>query len=108
MQLRAENGELVGLPYINVFTGEYGQQRAAIIEKYANVPVANYVNFIDAGVAVRGEPPVAAQELYEELGQVLQQVLAAPNPDIKALLDASAEGFQVGVLDVINAESAGR
>ncbi|MFN2284590.1 MAG: extracellular solute-binding protein [Anaerolineae bacterium] len=108
VQLRAENGELVGLPYINVFTGEYGQQRAAIIEKYANVPVANYANFIDAGVAVRGEPPVAAQELYEELGQVLQQVLAAPNPDIKALLDASAEGFQVGVLDVINAESAGR
>jgi len=108
VQLRAKNGELVGLPYINVFTGEYGQQRAAIIEKYANVPVANYANFIDAGVAVRGEPPVAAQELYDELGQVLQQVLAAPNPDIKALLDASAESFQARVLDVINAESVER
>jgi multiple sugar transport system substrate-binding protein len=108
VQLRAENGELVGLPYINVFTGEYGQQRAAIIEKYANVPVANYVDFINAGVAVRGEPPVAAQELYEELGQVLQQVLAAPSPDIKKLLDTSAESFQARILDVINAESAGR
>lgn len=108
IRLRSEHGELVGLPYINVLTGEYGQQRAAIIEKYANVPVANYANFINAGVAVRGEPPVAAQELYEELGQILQQVLAAPNPDIKALLDASAESFQAGVLDVINAESAER
>jgi len=108
VQLQAGHGELVGLPYINIFTGEYGQQRAAIIEKYANVPVANYANYIHAGVAVRGEPPVAAQELYEELGQVLRQVLAAPTPDIKALLDASSASFQARVLDVINAESAGR
>jgi len=108
VQLQAEHGELVGLPYINFFTGEYGQQRAAIIEQYANVPVANYANFIHAGVAVRGEPPVAVQELYEELGQVLYQVLAAPNPNIKALLDASAASFQMRVLDVINAEGAGR
>ena len=107
VQLQAEHDELVGLPYINLFTGEYGQQRAAIVEKYANVPVANYTDFINAGVAVRGEPPVAEQELYEELGQLLQQVLAAPNPDIKALLDASAADFQVRVLDVVNAESAG-
>ncbi len=104
VQLQAENGDLVGLPYINVFTGEYGQQRAAIIEKYANVPAANYANFINAGVAVRGEPSVAATELYEELGQVLRQILAAPSPDIKALLDASAASFQTRVLDAINAE----
>ncbi len=102
VQLQAEHGELVGLPYINVFTGEYGQQRAAIIEKHANVPVANYANFINSGVTVRGEPPVAAQELYEELGLLLQQVLAAPTPDIKALLDASVSSFQTRVLDVIN------
>lgn len=106
VQLQVEHGELVGLPYINLFTGDYGQQRAAIVEKYANVPVANYANFINAGIAVRGEPPVAAQELYEELGQVLQQVLAAPNSNIKTLLDASAASFQARVLDVINAESA--
>ncbi len=105
VQLQAGHGELVGLPYINIFTGEYGQQRAAIVEKYANVPVANYANFIHAGVAVRGEPPVAAQELYEELGRVLQQVLAAPNSNIKTLLDASAASFQVRVLDVINAKN---
>ncbi len=104
VQLQAANGELVGLPYINVFAGEYGQQRAAIIEQYANVPVANYADFINAGVAVRGGPPIATQELYEELGQVLRQVLAAPNPNIKALLDASAASFQARVLDVINAE----
>jgi multiple sugar transport system substrate-binding protein len=103
VQLQAENGELVGLPYINVFTGEYGQQRAAIIAQYANVPVANYADFINAGVVVRGEPPVAAQELYDELGLVLQQVLAAPNANIKALLDASAESFQMRVLNVVNA-----
>lgn len=108
VQLQAEHGELVGLPYINLFSGEYGQQRAAIVEKYANVPVANYANFIHTGVAVRGEPPIAAQELYEELGQVLRQILAAPDPNIKALLDASAAGFQVRVLDVINAEGEGR
>lgn len=108
VQLQAEHGELVGLPYINLFSGEYGQQRAAIVEKYANVPVANYANFIHTGVAVRGEPPIAAQELYEELGQVLRQVLAAPEPNIKALLDASAAGFQARVLDVINAEGAER
>ncbi len=108
VQLQAEHGELVGLPYINVFTGEYGQQRAAIIEKYANVPVANYVNFINAGVAVRGEPPVAVQELYDELGQVLRQILATPSPNIQALLDASAAGFQARVLDVINANGTGR
>lgn len=103
VKLQAESGALVGLPYLNVFTGEYGQQRAAIIEKYANVPVANYTNFIHSGVAVRGEPSVAATELYDELGRVLRQVLAAPSPDIKALLDASAVGFQTRVLDVINA-----
>ena len=50
-------------------------------------------------------PPVAAQELYEELGQVLRQVLATPNPDIRALLDASVVRFQSQVLDVINAEN---
>ncbi len=103
VRLQAEHGELVGLPYINLFTGEYGQQRAAIVEKYANLPVANYANFIHAGVAVRGEPPIAAPELYEELGQVLRQILAAPAPNIKALLDASAASFQARVLDVINA-----
>ena len=106
VQLQAEHGELVGLPYINLFTGEYGRQRAAIIEKYANVPVANYANFIHTGVAVHGEPPVAAQELYEELGLLLPQILAVPDPDISALLDASAASFQVRVLDVLNAESA--
>lgn len=103
VQLQAENGELVGLPYINVFNGEYGQQRVAIVEKYANVPAANYANFINAGVVVRGEPSVAATELYDELGRVLRQVLAAPTPNIKALLDASAASFQVRVLDVIKA-----
>ncbi|HOT91155.1 MAG TPA: extracellular solute-binding protein [Anaerolineae bacterium] len=103
VQMQAESGAIVGLPYINVFTGEYGQQRAAIIEKYANVPVANYADFINSGVVVRGEPPVAAPELYDELGRVLRQVLATPNPDIKALLDASAANFQVRVLDGINA-----
>ncbi len=104
VQLQAESGALVGLPYLNVFTGEYGQQRAAIVEKYANVPVANYVNFINAGMTVEGEPAIATQQLYEELGRVMRQVLAAPNPNIKALLDASAASFQVRVLDVINAE----
>ena len=102
---KVEHGELVGLPYLNLFSGEYGEQRAAIIEKYANVPVENYADFVNAGMAVRGDPPVAAQELYEELGQVLRQVLATPNPDIQALLDASAARFQSQVLDVINAEN---
>jgi multiple sugar transport system substrate-binding protein len=104
IKTQAEHGVLVGLPYLNVFTGDYGQQRAAIIEKYANLPVGNYADFINAGMTVRGEPPVAAQELYAELGQVLRQVLAAPDPDIKAMLDASATRFQAQVLDVINAE----
>ncbi|HQE93686.1 MAG TPA: extracellular solute-binding protein [Anaerolineae bacterium] len=107
VQLQAANGAEVGLPYLNVFTGEYGQQRAAIIEKYANVPVANYADFINSGMAVRGEPPVAAQQLYEELGQVLRQVLAAPHPDIKAMLNASAASFQVRVLDGIHATQNG-
>lgn len=104
VKTQAEHGELVGLPYLNVFTGEYGQQRAAIIEKYANLPVGNYADYINAGMAVRGDPPVATEKLYAELGQVLRQVLAVPSPDIKAMLDASATRFQVQVLDVINAE----
>lgn len=105
IKTKAEHGDLVGLPYLSLFTGEYGQQRAAIIEKYANVPVENYADFINAGMAVRGDPPVAAQELYAELGQVLRQVLAEPDPDIPTLLDASAARFQTQVLDAINAES---
>ena len=105
VKAQAEHGDLVGLPYLGLFTGEYGQQRAAIIEKYANVPVENYADFINAGMAVRGDPPVAAKALYAELGQVLRQVLAAPEPDIPALLDASAARFQTQVLDVINAEN---
>lgn len=103
VQLQAEHGELVGLPYLNVFTGEYGRQRAAIVEQYANVPVANYANFIDSGMAVRSGPPVAEQALYEAVGRVLRQVLAAPNADIRAILDASAATFQAQVLDAINA-----
>lgn len=104
VQARAEAGEWVGLPRVRLFTGDYGDRRDAILADHANLPVGNYAGFNQALIAVRNEPPVATQALYEALGEVVQQVLSSPNPDIPALLDASAARFQDEVLSPINVE----
>jgi ABC-type glycerol-3-phosphate transport system substrate-binding protein len=104
IKAQAERGDLIGFPMINIFTGEIGKQRDAIISKYANAPMENYRNFNNSTVQLRGEPPAEAQALYTELGLVYQTVMSQKNPDIKAILDASVTKFQRQVLDRFNAE----
>lgn len=105
IKAQAERGDLVGFPQVNIFTGELGEKREEIIKKYANAPLENYVNFNNAEVEIKGEPPIEAQALYTELGLVYQKVMSQKNPDIQAILDESAAKFQRQVLDRANADN---
>lgn len=102
IKAQADRGDLVGFPQVNVFTGEMGEQREAIIKKYANAPLENYSNFNNTPVEIRSEPPVEAQALYTELGLVYQQVMSQKDPDIQAILDESVAKFQRQVLDRVD------
>lgn len=105
IKAQADRGDLVGFPQVSIFTGELGEQRQAIIKKYANAPLDNYANFNNSEVEIRSEPPVEAQALYTELGLVYQKVMSEKNPDIQQILDDSVAKFQRQVLDRVSKES---
>jgi multiple sugar transport system substrate-binding protein len=105
IKAQADRGDLVGFPQVNIFTGELGEQREAIIKKYANAPLENYANFNSAEVEIRSEPPVEAQALYTELGLVYQKVMSEKNPDIQQILDDSVAKFQRQILDRVSTDS---
>lgn len=94
-----ERGQLVGLPSLPLFRGEFQQQREAIIAKYTNVPLEHYRPYTEAQLQLRPEPPVETQKLYAVLDTVMQAILTDANADPQAVLDQAAQEFQTQVLD---------
>ncbi len=100
LQIRSEAGAVIGYPEVQIFGGEYGAQRAAILAKYANAPTANYANYNQSAVVVMSEPAIKANEMKDALGLAVQTILTTPGADVKAILDAAVTTFQATVLDV--------
>jgi ABC-type glycerol-3-phosphate transport system substrate-binding protein len=98
---RQERADLVGFPELPLFTGEFEQQRQAIVAKYANAPVENYRPYMESKLQLRTEPPVKTQEMYAVLDTAMQAVLTDQNADPKQALDEAAQQFQTQVLDQI-------
>jgi multiple sugar transport system substrate-binding protein len=98
---RQERNDLIGFPELPLFTGEFEQQRQAIVAKYANAPLENYKAYSESQLQLRTEPPVKTQELYAILDTAMQAVLTDQNTDPKQALDAAAQQFQTQVLDQI-------
>lgn len=96
-----ERGQLVGWPQLPLFGGEFQQQRDAVVAKYANAPVKNYITYAASTLELRPEPPVETQKMYALLDTALQAVLTDETADPKAALDAAAQQFQTQVLDQV-------
>jgi len=102
LQDRLALDELVGLPDSPIFVGELQEIRAALVEKYRNVP--DFPKYVQAApLYVRPEPPFFAQQLYNEaLAPVVEAVLTNPFADPEALLRDAAVQFQRRFLDQLN------
>jgi multiple sugar transport system substrate-binding protein len=98
---QAERGQLVGWPALPLFTGEFQQQRDAIVAKYANAPTQNYTPYVESSLDLRPEPPIETQKMYAILDTAMQAVLTDESADPQAVLDQAAREFQVQVLDQV-------
>lgn len=70
----------------------------AIYDKYVNVNPVLYRNTME-GVTLREEEPIEAQQLYEILSSVMQEVLMNKDADVKTLMDEANAKFQRDFLD---------
>lgn len=80
----------VGLPKPELFTGATERKVAALRDASANVPVANYTQFVDNPVRFKVEPP-NAQAIYKVLDTAMSAVLTDPNANIPSLLDTAEQ-----------------
>lgn len=96
-----ERGDLVGWPQLPLFSGEFQQQRDAIVAKYANAPVQNYAAYSASTLQLKPEPPIETQKMYAVLDTAMQAVLTDESADPKTVLDQAASEFQTTVLDQI-------
>ena len=99
LKIRQDAGALIGYPEVQIFGGDYGKQRSAILAKYSNAPTENYENYNASPVNVMAEPPLEAGKMKVALGEVLQKILTTPNADVQAILDQAVKTFQTTVLD---------
>ncbi len=102
LKLRRASGALVGLPWMPKFKPESETRRREreLIGEYSNVPY--YKIYVEqAGNYARPEPPVASQDLYAILDEVIQAVLTDENADPQALLTQAAQEFQTQYLDTL-------
>ena len=77
---------------------QIGLQERELLDKYRGLPY--YRDYVEAaGRYARIEPPIAVQELYSTLDQVLWEVLNDENADPQTLLTEAAEEFQAEHLD---------
>jgi ABC-type glycerol-3-phosphate transport system substrate-binding protein len=105
LQGQLERDQLVGWPELPLFTGDFQQQRAAIVEQYANAPLQNYAPYVAAtNIQLKPEPPIEAQKLYAILDTVMQTVLTDPDADPQQALDDAVQQFQTQVLDQMQQE----
>jgi len=85
---------------------EYIAMQRAIADEYSNVDMRLYQDFFDSftdgTVALKGEEPVLAQQLYRELTAVIQRVINREDADIPASMERAEANFQVDLDDMIN------
>ena len=96
---QAKSSQPVGLPTNVIFRGAFQQQLDSLAQKYANVPLHNYLPFTASKLRLVAEPPVETQKLYAGLDPVVQAILTDPKADPKTLLDQAATQLQIQVLD---------
>jgi multiple sugar transport system substrate-binding protein len=89
---------IVGGPTNIVFVGDFQKQLTDLANKYKNVPVENYLPYINAGLNLRAEPRNQTQKMYGLIDSAMQAVLTNANADPKTLLDDAAKQFQT-ILD---------
>jgi multiple sugar transport system substrate-binding protein len=89
---------IVGGPTNIVFVGDFQKQLTDLANKYKNVPVENYLPYINAGLNLRAEPRNQTQKMYGLIDSVMQAVLTNAKADPQKLLDDAAKQFQ-SVLD---------
>lgn len=99
MRVATEKGMPI-LPEIHPWVGaEYLETVRALETQFANVHLPNFQAFYDAFTRMRRpEEPYFAQEMYEILDSVIQQVLANPNANPSALLGGANQMFQTQYL----------
>jgi multiple sugar transport system substrate-binding protein len=92
------DGQPVGLPQPNIFTGANAAEELKIRTENSNMPVANYKPFADGDPALkyRLEPP-QAQPIYAVLDGVVSAVLTNKNANIDTLM-SNAETKVNGIL----------
>jgi hypothetical protein len=85
---------------------EFTAMQRQIAEEYANVDMRLYNDFFDSftdgSIALKGEEPVFAQQLYRELTAVVQNVITREESDVHRQLERAQERFQEYLDDEIN------
>jgi ABC-type glycerol-3-phosphate transport system substrate-binding protein len=82
-------GQPVGFPEPELFTGATNQRYQQLLGKYATIHTSYYAPFLDANEKPMGEPP-DAQAVYKTLDPVMLAVLTDPTANISQLLSSSA------------------
>lgn len=91
-----------GTPVLPIFSGELQAAVDAFDQQFITMPVENYTGFYDAlnaGEIVLVPEPPFAQDFYVAIAEVLTTVLTDEGADVAALMAASAQNFQTGILD---------
>jgi ABC-type glycerol-3-phosphate transport system substrate-binding protein len=82
-------GQPVGFPEPELFTGATNQRYQQLLDKYATIHTAYYAPFLDAHEKPMGEPP-DAQAVYKTLDPVMLAVLTDPGASVSQLLSGAA------------------
>lgn len=92
----------VGIPVLQIYSGEYQEAYDAVREPFIVMPVENYTAFNEAvangEVTLIPEPPFA-QDFYVAVADVVTAVLTDENADVEQLMADAAAAFQSGILD---------
>jgi ABC-type glycerol-3-phosphate transport system substrate-binding protein len=82
------DGQPVGFPEPQLFTGATQTQQQQLMDKYATINTSYYSTFTNAREVGMGEP-VDAQAVYKTLDPVMLSVLTEPNANISQLLSGA-------------------
>lgn len=91
-QRLAATKQPVGLPEPDMWTGQAAADNQTQVEKYANIPTANFKSYVAAlpDMQLLIEPP-QAQAIYAQGDKAMDAVLTNPNADPQKLLDTFAK-----------------
>lgn len=101
LKIRAQAGQPIGPQSLQVWNKpDYQAAKDKLYAKYTNVNMKLFQDYYKVSqFNLKTEEPVATQDLYGELDNVLQVVLNNKNADVKALLDEANARFQKQFLD---------